>query len=130
MESRSTAENKIIKVGSLAALRGLVDGQEYTVGPVGALAIAREMDDEIFSTLADEIQKLRAEIAALKDQAGNLRGFEYRGVYAPGGKYGPGDFVTFDGGLWACRKATSASPPGPDWQLAVKKGRDGRGGGR
>ncbi len=45
----------------------------------------------------------------------------YRGVWAPS-SYDVGDMVTFDGGLWICREATTARPATSEaWQLAVRK---------
>jgi hypothetical protein len=53
----------------------------------------------------------------------------YRGVYREGEGYQHGDVVTWAGSLWHAERATGAKPGGPDgdWQLAVKKGRDGKG---
>ena len=51
----------------------------------------------------------------------------YRGVYENEREYAKGDMVTWAGSLWHANEAT-ASKPGSDgpWQLAAKKGRDGR----
>jgi len=56
----------------------------------------------------------------------------YRGVYRDGETYDAGDAVTWGGSLWIALRRT-ASKPGDgsaDWRLAVKKGRDGRDGGK
>jgi hypothetical protein len=53
---------------------------------------------------------------------------KYTGVYQTGKTYGPGDAATHAGSLWIC-KTDDAGEPGKDfvgWQLAVKRGRDGR----
>lgn len=51
----------------------------------------------------------------------------YRGVYQPGAEYERGDTITWDGSCWVALKDTSNKPgPGEDWQLAVKRGRNGR----
>lgn len=52
-----------------------------------------------------------------------------RGVYKVGHEYARGDAVTFDGSYWIAQKDSPAGRPGqsPDWRLAVKKGRDGKG---
>ena len=52
-----------------------------------------------------------------------------RGVYKSGQDYTRGDAVTFDGSYWIAQKDTPTGKPGqsPDWRLAVKKGRDGKG---
>jgi hypothetical protein len=54
----------------------------------------------------------------------------YRGVYAPGAAYAPGDLVTWGGSVWHCDHATTSRPETPTgaaaWTLAIKRGRDGR----
>lgn len=51
----------------------------------------------------------------------------YRGVWREG-EYKRGDSVTRDGSQWIALKDTSTQPgaPNSDWQLAVKRGRDGK----
>lgn len=50
-----------------------------------------------------------------------------RGVYQAERGYEPGDAVTWAGSLWVAKAATTAKPDtGPDWRLAVKRGRDGK----
>lgn len=53
---------------------------------------------------------------------------QYQGVYEPEGKYLKGDAVTFGGSLWLVLKDAPLGTPGDsnDYQLAVKKGRDGK----
>lgn len=55
----------------------------------------------------------------------------YRGIYSRGESYQSGDSVTFSGSYWIASKDTKAVPGAPDaesraWQLAVKKGADGK----
>jgi hypothetical protein len=52
----------------------------------------------------------------------------YRGVHVDGNAYQAGDSTTFNGSLWIARRATDKRPGvnKDDWQLAVKKGTDGR----
>ena len=53
--------------------------------------------------------------------------FEYTGAHEAAKLYRKGQFATCDGSLWACMRETMQRPgDGPDWQLAVKKGRDAR----
>jgi len=51
-----------------------------------------------------------------------------RGVYKPEGIYEKGDGVTYGGSFWISQKDRPESRPGagPDWRLAVKRGRDGK----
>lgn len=53
----------------------------------------------------------------------------YRGIYTAGQQYVRGDVVTWGGSSWTCREDTTDKPgDSPAWQLAVKRGRDGRDG--
>jgi hypothetical protein len=54
----------------------------------------------------------------------------YQGLYQQGKAYDVGDTVTYGGHLWHCREET-VTPPGDAskvWQMAVRKGRDGKDG--
>jgi hypothetical protein len=76
-----------------------------------------------------EIERLRARVGDLLDRIENLEKrpqMRYCGVWTGGQAYLPGETVTFKGSLWHCNAATTARPPGPDWTLCVKSGRDGR----
>lgn len=48
----------------------------------------------------------------------------YRGVFKSGAMYEQGDCVTYGGSAFVALVDTTKSPPGGDWQMAVKKGRD------
>jgi hypothetical protein len=80
---------------------------------------------------AETDEDLRQRIAYIYDRlsAGTL--MIYRGVYAAGETYRPGDTVTSSGSLWHCKAATMLKPGYTDessrfWCLAAKRGRDGR----
>jgi hypothetical protein len=52
-----------------------------------------------------------------------------RGVFKDGQGYQKGDGVTWGGSYWIAQKDTHAKPTeGPDWRLAIRKGRDGKDG--
>jgi len=55
----------------------------------------------------------------------------YRGVWIEK-TYDRGDCVTWAGSVWHCNAATASKPGegGPAWTLQVKRGRDGRDGGK
>jgi integrin beta 3 len=59
-----------------------------------------------------------------------LPGLVYRDTYREGTAYEKGDAVTWGGGIWIAGAATTAKPGqgATPWRLAVKAGRDGRGG--
>jgi Carbohydrate binding domain. len=52
----------------------------------------------------------------------------YQGTYQAGRTYVTGDTVTSGGALWHCGATSTITRPGDssDWQLAVKRGQDGR----
>lgn len=54
----------------------------------------------------------------------------YRAVYVDGKQYERGDVVTWGGSTWHANTTTTSKPGdgSKDWQLVVKKGRDGRDG--
>ena len=57
-------------------------------------------------------------------------GVQYRGIWEQSSKAKPGDIFTHKGSMWIC-KAAMAGEPGKDftgWQLAVKRGSDGKDG--
>ena len=55
------------------------------------------------------------------------KGIDYRGVWDESEDYQRGDAVTHQGSLWICTVDHPAQmPPCAGWQLAVKKGRDGK----
>ena len=51
-----------------------------------------------------------------------------RGIYKPDSRYEKGDGVTYGGSFWICQKDNPETKPGdgPDWRLAVKRGRDAK----
>ena len=52
---------------------------------------------------------------------------EYTGLHEQGKGYKKNQFVTCNGSLWACLKPTHQRPGDTsDWQLAVKRGKDGK----
>lgn len=57
-----------------------------------------------------------------------LPGMIYKGIFSPDNTYLAGDTVTFGGSLWVAKKDDPQGKPGQsqDWQLVVKKGRDGK----
>ncbi|HTK88437.1 MAG TPA: hypothetical protein VL329_11910 [Nitrospiraceae bacterium] len=52
----------------------------------------------------------------------------YRGIYKASQAYAQGDSVTHDGSTWICLTGSTRAVPGKsdDWQLAVKRGSDGK----
>jgi hypothetical protein len=58
-------------------------------------------------------------------------GLSYCGVYVRGKEYDTGEIVTAGGSAFHCNRITTAAPgSSPDWTLMVKRGQDGKDGGR
>jgi hypothetical protein len=76
--------------------------------------------------LRDRIEVLELRNVEVEKQAAEFR---YRGVWQPSEQYCRNNFVTHDGSVWICLH-DGAGKPGQclDWQLAVRKGRDGKDG--
>ena len=97
-------------------------------------------------TLAKETSAIRERVAVLevrpvlpgppgdpgppgKDGADGKAGLTYCGVFQDGKSYQKGDVVTWAGQMYHCHKDDTTAKPeefGPDWQLCVKRGRDGK----
>lgn len=89
----------------------------------------------LYRGMWDGFTKQRRKIEALERQIEALRADRpmladsYRGVW-PAASFEPyrkGAFVTHDGSLWIARTETRSKPgTADDWQLAVKRGADGK----
>jgi len=97
------------------------DGASFTAGD---LECVQAPDDPRLVTL----QFRHGEIVTPAGQL-HFRGVPlFCGVWQRGGRYEPGDLVTWNGSQWHCNAATSERPGGesPAWTLAVKCGKDGK----
>jgi hypothetical protein len=89
---------------------------------VGTMAMQRGAPAEGAVNVADLVESLQARIVALEARPE----IHYRGVWAEG-EYCEGDFVTHAGSCWHCNERTKSKPgDGAAWQLAVKRGADGK----
>ena len=72
------------------------------------------------------IKDLRAEFETKLEKA--YSAISYQGTYEPGHVYTRGQFVTHFGSVWHCNNVTRRTPGdgSTDWQLAVKRGKDGK----
>jgi hypothetical protein len=76
--------------------------------------------------LKERFAALEARIVALEQQP---RGLHYEGVWRSDVVYGRGAAVTHGGSLWIAKDASVSRRPGQhqeSWQLAVKRGEDGK----
>lgn len=79
--------------------------------------------DPALDALHTRIDQLETQ---LKEQ--QTRGLDYCGTWQKAMRYRRGDAVTHEGSLWISLKADNDQPveSASAWQLAVKRGRDGR----
>jgi hypothetical protein len=81
-----------------------------------------EPDLSLAKKHAAEIEELREQVEGLREKS-----LLYLGTWSSSHTYHAGASVTHDGSLWVCRAQTKDRPGRSDaWQLAVKRGRDGR----
>jgi hypothetical protein len=106
-------------------------------GEFGKSSVSWEHFAEAMGSAIDTIraQKVAARksddrIAALEARVEKLEAQKYLGVYRLGRLYSEGSKVTHDGSLFIALKSTGEVPGNgsADWQLAVKRGRDGKDG--
>ena len=78
------------------------------------------------------IGRLVRAVELIEDMAARIEDLErkqpqYRGTWKAGCMYSQGSFITHDGSVF-CAMQDTDTKPGTDatWQLAVKRGRDGR----
>lgn len=87
-------------------------------------------EHQLAAVLAAVVRPIVARIKALEERAESRPGMKYCGVFSEGVEHSAGDAVTFGGSLWMSLLNHNFAVPGRDgsvgWQLAVKKGADGR----
>jgi hypothetical protein len=80
--------------------------------------------DQKAKQVRDKIEALELRTVEAETKAAEFR---YRGVWQPGEHYRKNNFVTYDASVWACLRDTEGKPgQSLDWQLAVRKGKDGK----
>jgi hypothetical protein len=98
----------------------MVDGEP-------GLAFGRELTEILKAALAlrdRRIEALESRILQVEKHAAELK---YCGVWRDGEQYRKNNFVTHDGSVWICLRDTEGKPGcSMEWQLAVRKGKDGK----
>ena len=77
----------------------------------------------------EQVQKQTASLVKRVTELEQRPQSKYIGTWNGQTKYREGEMATHQGSVWCCRVSeTTAAPGGPDgcWQLAVKRGRDGK----
>lgn len=89
------------------------------------VAIFKQKLDSVINPLLTRLDEIDARVSKAENQARSMR---YSGVYDPETKYFAGNFVTSNGSLWTALRENKGERPGEcdAWQLAVKRGRDGK----
>lgn len=108
-----------------------VDGRDGRDGKDGRDAL--DLDDLEHEQDGDGRVTLRLVRGDVRKEIGlRFPVFVDRGVYQADEQYERGNGVTWGGSFWIAQKDAPQGKPGdgPDWRLAVKKGRDGRDGER
>jgi len=78
--------------------------------------------------VAQQVEPLKQRIAELEQRENNLK---YLGTWQASGEYQRGNFISHDGSMWCATRDTRSRPgTSNDWQLCVKRGRDGKDAGR
>jgi hypothetical protein len=86
----------------------------------------------LIDTLRDLFSRQRAQLAALEARVAVLEarplGVRYAGTWDAETDYETDQAVTASGSVWIARTPSRGLRPGegPEWTLAVKRGRDGR----
>lgn len=118
--------------------------QQVAVQQAQIAALERRVQDD---SLAKELGGLRERVAVVEvrpvqpgppgdpgppglNGADGKPGLTYCGVFVDGKSYDVGELVTWGGSMWHCNEATETKPGdgSKSWTLAVKRGRDGKGG--
>lgn len=106
-----------MSIGQQAKARKHMAGEEFKIDPITDL-LAVEVG-ELIGQLMNRIDALEARPT-----------LKFIGVWHKGVSYQEANAVSHDGSVWIALRATDAKPgePGSGWQLAVKKGANGRDG--
>lgn len=107
----------------------MTDRRAKLRGPeVRTAALPEDFWRQVAALFKDYVQRqlepLRAELVEVRKE---LAAHEYKGTWQADTTYAKHNFTTHGGSLWIATRETRARPGnGPDWRLAVKKGRDAR----
>ncbi len=102
---------------------GRIDGKDGEDGKDGVDGLGfDELSVEYDGERTVEFKMVRGDVA--KSFPVHMPIPVYRGFYKPGA-FEKGDQVTYAGGIWTALKATAGKPDGGDWEMSVRKGRDG-----
>ena len=101
--------------------------QRVINGIMGAVATVIKERDAKISTLSARLAALETQVAVQAKQITDGATLAFRGPWKSGDTYPRGAAVQHDGHLWIALRSTSDAPGGSDgWQLAVRRGREGK----
>jgi hypothetical protein len=108
------------------ALEAWADAYAKTEEGGRVLALINVVADSLLDSIIEHVVKpFKQRIAELEAR----RELQYTGTWDDQRIYNKGDFITYDGSMWACLEAHCGVRPGSSdtsWKLAVKRGKDGR----
>ena len=111
------------------AAAAAADGRAVGGGPHGLPAGFKEFMGDIARTTRDFVnEKIAAAVQPLERRIVDLEARTYQGTWQAQTSYRAGALVTHDGSLWVARSDSAGVRPGSThcWQLAARKGADGR----
>ena len=87
-------------------------------------AMTKHIAGAVAAMFMERIERLEKRIIELEERPT----MTYLGVYEKARQYSKGNFTTHEGSLWCCRADVTRSQPGTDsdWQLAAKRGTNGK----
>ena len=112
--------------------RSAADALEKLEAVRKRLSNRRSTDDVlikiIMTAIAQEVRPWIERVQKLERRIEELEQRKYVGVWKEGEIYHPGNQVTLGGSIWYCKRGCMSRPgtDPEDWQLQVKRGRDGR----
>ena len=98
---------------------------EAPVPLIPATAVTRRQMDAVLEFIGQFVAKTVAPLNERIKRLEQQTALKYAGVWKQGGDYLPGEFVTYQGGLWYCKQHTGTRPNAchEAWRLAVKSAR-------
>jgi hypothetical protein len=110
-----------------------VNERDQRVKPPDIIAAEMRVPKEVRAVITAVAAEVASYIKQLHERVAELEAHQalfYAGTWSEGaGKaFGKGAACTHHGSLWIATRATCSEPGTPDsgWQLAVKRGRDGK----
>jgi hypothetical protein len=97
---------------------------------IDAERLGQQITAAVRSFVCRSLESRDARIAALERRIAEVEAVQkaarYRGTWQPGERYEKGNLATHAGSLWAAIDDSPGKPGVSGWQLAAKRGADGK----